>query len=103
MSKRKGALEDVDHFLDTEKKSFKIDTRKEKVFFKGRWIDAEEDKEVLLQILKDKQEEMRDLKNAFMQDFQKDDEDVKKTRDIAKKIGELATEISELEDILNVR
>lgn len=101
MSKRKGVLDDVDPFTKTEEKKFKIDKRKEKVFFNGRWIDPEEDEETLLQLVEDKRDELRNLKNSFMRNFQTNAVEDENTRDKARKIGVLSTEIRELEDILN--
>ncbi len=103
MSTRKGQLEEVNKPISTEvnKSSFKIDTRREKVFFEGEWIDPKEDEETLYEILESKKDEIDRLKNSFLKEFQKTSINDDKTRDAAKKIGELSTYIKELENLLS--
>ncbi|MFW6375620.1 MAG: hypothetical protein ACOCZJ_00490 [Thermoplasmatota archaeon] len=103
MSTRKGIMEDVNNIINKsdEEDSFKIDKRGERVFFKNKWIDLEEDKETLYDILETKKTEMKNMKNSFLNEFQKSSRDDDETRDIARKIGELSTDIDELEELLD--
>lgn len=103
MSTRKGAMEDVNNIINRscDEKSFKIDKRREKVFFKNKWIDPKEDEETIYQILESKRSELTEMKNSFLNEFQKSDIDDDETRDIAKRIGQLSTDINELEELLN--
>jgi len=103
MSTRKGALEDSESFLSSEyeNNTLKIDKRSDKVFINNELIDPKENKDILLEILEEKRSEMKDLKNSFLQDFQNSTVDDKKTRNKARKIGELSTDVKDLEDIIN--
>ncbi len=103
MSTRKGALEDAESLLSSEyeNNTVKIDKRNDKVFINDEWIDPKENKDILLEILDEKRSEVKDLKNSFLQDFQNSTVDDNKTRNTARKIGELSTDVKELEDILN--
>ncbi|MFP4050862.1 MAG: hypothetical protein ACLFVB_03885 [Thermoplasmata archaeon] len=102
MSTRKGPIEDVNNIINksSEEDSFKIDKRRERVFFKNNWIDIDEDKDALYEILETKKTEMQNMKNSFLNEFQKSSVDDDETRDIARKIGELSTDINELEELL---
>lgn len=100
---KKGALEDTQRFQikESEEKSFKVDKRKGKVFFKGEWIDIDKNIDALYEILEIKREEKTNLKNSFLQDFKESTVDDSEARKIAKKIGKLSTDINELEKLLS--